>query len=173
MNNDIYSELGLDVQSLYEGLKRTLRLLKSKNNVGALDAAEKEVKRQGHRSGRIKHKKDTRKEYEFNKGIKTSLPRHELKREEESLRALKFNRQEIALAAYPNIPGDRYDHFNKSAKLDRTEISKMGKAAESRTTAAARAEDIYNEQPVVKAKDDKEKNNWLKTILKMKDLGLA
>ena len=49
----------------------------------------------------------------------------------------------------------------------------MGKAAESRTTAAARAEDIYNEQPVVKAKDDKEKNNWLKTILKMKDLGLA
>ena len=63
MNNDIYSELGLDVQSLYEGLKRTLRLLKSKNNVGALDAAEKEVKRQGHRSGRIKHKKDTRKEY--------------------------------------------------------------------------------------------------------------
>ena len=61
MNNDIYSELGLDVQSLYEGLKRTLRLLKSKNNVGALDAAEKEVMRQAHRSGRIKYNKDFRK----------------------------------------------------------------------------------------------------------------
>jgi hypothetical protein len=173
MNNDIYSELGFDVQSLYEGLKRTLRRLKSKKDEGALDAAEREVKRQGHRSGRIKYNKDTRKEYEFNKGIKTSLPRHELKREEESLRALKFNRQEIALAAYPNIPGDRYDHFNKSAKLDRTEISKMGKAAESRTTAAARAEDIYNEQPVVKAKDDREKDNFLRTLLRMQDLGLA
>lgn len=173
MNNDIYSELGFDIQSLYEGLKRTLRRLKSKKDEGALDAAEKEVKRQGFRSGRQKYNRDTRKEYEFDKGIKTSLPKHELKREEEGIRALKFNRQGIALAAYPNIPGDRYDHFNKSAKLDRTEMSKMGKAAESRTTAAARAEDIYNEQPVVKAKDDREKNNWLKTILKMKDLGLA
>lgn len=173
MNNDIYSELGLDVQSLYEGLKRTLRRLKSKKDEGALDAAEREVMRQGNRSGRIRYNKDTRKEYEFDKGIKTSLPRHELKREEESLRALKFNRQGIALAAYPNIPGDRYDHFNKSAKLDRTEISKKGKAAESRTTAAARAEDIYNEQPVVKAKDDRAKDNFLKTLLRMQDLGLA
>jgi hypothetical protein len=158
---------------LYEGLKRTLRRLKSKKDEGALDAAEREVKRQGHRSGRIKYNKDTRKEYEFNKGIKTSLPRHELKREEKSLRALKFNRQEIALAAYPNIPGDRFGHFNKSAQLDRKELSKMGKAAESRTTSAARAEDIYNEQPVVKAKDDREKDNFLKTLLKMQDLGLA
>jgi hypothetical protein len=173
MKNDIYSELGFDVQSLYEGLKRTLRRLKSKNDEGALDAAEREVKRQAHRSGRIKYNKDTRKEYEFNKGIKTSLPRHELKREEESIRALKFNRQGIALAAYPNIPGDRYDHFNKSAQLDRKELSKMGKAAESRTTAAARAEDIYNEQPVVKAKDDRAKDNFLKTLLRMQDLGLA
>jgi len=173
MNNDIYSELGFDVQSLYEGLKRTLRRLKSKKDEGALDAAEREVMRQGNRSGRIKYNKDTRQDYEFDKGIKTLLPRHELNREKESLRALKFNRQGIALAAYPNIPGDRYDHFNKSAKLDRTEISKMGKAAESRTTATARAEDIYNEQPVVKAKDDREKDNFLKTLLRMQDLGLA
>ncbi len=171
MNNEIYDDLGLSADSLYEGLKRTMRRLKNSGS-GSLDAAEKEVARQAYRLGKQKYKKETRREYEYDKGIKVSLPKHELKREAEGMRALKFNRQGIALSAYPNIPGERYDTFNQASKLDRNELSRLGKSIESRTTAAARAEDIYNEQPVVKAVEDKAKNNWLKTTLKMKDLGL-
>ena len=153
--NRALDDLGLSSKKLHEGFRKAMRRVKAND----IDYAEKEAMRQAFRKG----KKDA--ELNRHKSVKRELNLDLLSDEEKSRleagsRANKQNIQKIALGLYPNIPGDRFEGQKKASEKDRRELKSMAKEVTNRTTASEMADEIYNEQPVIRDRQAKTKKMY-------------
>lgn len=148
-------DLGLSSKKLHEGFRKAMRRVKAND----IDYAEKEAKRQAFRKGIKDSKLDTHKAVKRELGLEI-LSDEDKARMEAGSRANKQNIQKIALGLYPNIPGDRFEGQKKASEKDRRELKNAAKAVTNRTTASEIANEIYNEQPVIRDRKAKTKEMY-------------
>ena len=170
--NRAVDELGLSPRKLHEGMKKAMRRIKAND----IEYAEKEAMRQGFRKGKKDAAIDRYKNFKQN-GVQT-LSDEEKNRLVAGSRENKKNIQKLALGLYPNMPGDRFEGQKKASAKDRSELKNLAKSVTNRTTASEIANDIYNEQPVVQAKQDRTKEMYdklthLHFMKKLKQKGFA
>jgi hypothetical protein len=148
-------DLGLSSKKLHEGFRKAMRRVKAND----IDYAEKEAMRQAFRKGIKDSKLDNHKAVKRELGLEI-LSDEDKARMEAGSRANKQNIQKIALGLYPNIPGDRFEGQKKASEKDRRELKNAAKAVTNRTTASEIANEIYNEQPVIRDRKAKTKEMY-------------